>query len=386
MPITDRAMQLLKYRPFPDLAAALRAATGGIVGEWLAIARDNVSAAGGLSRDELKNNLDKVIALIADLLAADRPVDWPAMTTMAAEHGDVRFGQRYALEELLTEYTLLRPIIVEHVTRRLGRPLEPTEGTSLHLAIDITVQQGVLAYDVHHRQELEQQNESRAKYLSFLSHDLRGGLNGVLLMIEVLRRELQPHAQFGESVEDLDTMRRSILETVATMDRFLQAEKLRSGRIQPQLGPVVVRELLNDAATGFIPQAKAKGLELTIDVPDGTTITSDKNLLVLILQNLLSNAVKYTKSGRIRVAAVSPCPDSTAVCRLSVTDTGPGVDAPSLEHLFKPYIRGQTHGQKGSGLGLTIARHAADLLGVRLWATSEVGKGTAFHVDIPAAK
>ncbi|HLL90793.1 MAG TPA: HAMP domain-containing sensor histidine kinase, partial [Tepidisphaeraceae bacterium] len=342
--------------------------------------------AGELDPKGLKNNLDKVMAEMASLLAADHPGDLPRMIDLAALHGDERFAQRYALAELLTEYVLLRPIIVEHVTRRLGRPLDPAEASSLHLAVDITVQQGVLAYDKHHREELEHQNENRAKYLSFLSHDLRGGLNGVLLMIEVLRRELQPHAQFGESIEDLDTMRRSILDTVGTMDRFLQAEKLRSGRIQPQLGPVVVRDLLTEVATAFVPQAKAKGLDLRIDVPDGTTITSDKNLLVLILQNLISNAVKYTKAGDLRVAAESPCADTTAICRLSVIDTGPGIDAQGLENLTKPYTRGATHGQKGTGLGLTIARHAADLLGAKLWATSEVGKGTAFHVDIPAGK
>jgi signal transduction histidine kinase len=71
------------------------------------------------------------------------------------------------------------------------------------------------------------------------------------------------------------------------------------------------------------------------------------------------------------------------LCRLSVVDTGAGLDAETLDKLFTPYTRGATHGQKGTGLGLTIARHAADLLGARLWATSEVGKGTAFHVDIP---
>src|SRR5213082_3287067 len=88
--------------------------------------------------------------------------------------------------------------------------------------------------------------EAQTKYLSFLSHDLRGGLNGVLLMIEVLRRDLAAEPKFAESLEDLDVMRRSILETVQTMDRFLHAERFRKGKVQVKPSEIDLKRFIND--------------------------------------------------------------------------------------------------------------------------------------------
>jgi signal transduction histidine kinase len=90
--------------------------------------------------------------------------------------------------------------------------------------------------------------------MSFLSHDLRGGLNGVLLMIEVLRRDLSQQAQFASSVEDLDLMRRSILETVGTMDRFLHAERFRQGKVQVRPAPIDLAALAQEVTGQFAYQ------------------------------------------------------------------------------------------------------------------------------------
>src|SRR5439155_22090036 len=118
------------------------------------------------------------------------------------------------------------------------------------------------------------------------------------------------------------------------------------------------------------------------EVPEQLRITSDRELLTLILQNLLGNAIKYSTAGTIRVTATGDCTDGAA-CRISVIDQGPGIDPQKLSELFRSYTRGETHGQAGTGLGLSIARQAAEHLGAKLWAESNPGNGTVFHLELP---
>jgi two-component system sensor histidine kinase/response regulator len=166
------------------------------------------------------------------------------------------------------------------------------------------------------------------------------------------------------------------------MDRFLHAERFRRGKVQVKPSPVDLKSLVSDVAGQFAYQAREKGVEVRPESRDGFTIISDRELLAMILQNLVGNAVKYSKRGTVRVVAGPDGPENAA--RLSVIDQGPGIEPEKIHQLFQPFARGETHGQEGTGLGLSIARAAADLLGAKLWAESELGKGSKFHVDLPA--
>jgi len=258
--------------------------------------------------------------------------------------------------------------------------MEVEELSALNLAVDVAVRRGVVSFAAEQRNELQAVVEAQTKYLSFLSHDLRGGLNGVLLMIEVLRRDLVKEPKFGESLEDLDVMRRSILETVGTMDRFLHAERFRKGKVQIRPARIDVKRLVNEVATHFSYQAKDKKINFVQDVPEGVAITSDKELVTVILQNLVGNAVKYQPTGEVRIKV--GC-DGDGVCLISVIDQGPGIAPEKLEQLFAAFSRGETHGQPGTGLGLSIARQAADLLKAKLWAESKQGQGSTFQLQLP---
>lgn len=361
----------------------MRASAGGVVEAWLTIAKDNVPVAGGLSNDELRDHLSVVIHEMAQTLEADTPSSMQELLDTAITHGDSRFAQRYNLSELLTEYSLIRPILIEHATQQLGRPMETTEVIALNLAVDVAVKQGVLSFSNLQKADLQASADSRTKYLSFLSHDLRGGLNGTLLMIEVLRRELKPHPQFTDAMEDLEAMRRSILDTVGTMDRFLHAEKLRNGKLQPRLNQVNLKALIGDIVNQMSWNAKEKGITIEWSIHCSEQVTSDRDLLQMIVQNLLSNAVKYSRGGTVKVVAD---PADGAEARLAVIDNGPGIEPEQLSLIFAPYVRGSDHGQPGNGLGLYIARQSADLLKAKLWAESEVGKGSTFYLEIPKGK
>jgi signal transduction histidine kinase len=282
---------------------------------------------------------------------------------------------------VLIEYDLLRAVVVRQVVTHLGRPIDADEIVGLNGVLDLAGRKATLNYVEFQSQQLRAATEAQSKYLSFLSHDLRGGLNGVFLMIEVLRRELAGEPHLAATVQDLNAMRQSLLETVGTMDRFLHAERFRKGKVQPKAGQIHVKHLLNETVSHFSYQAKDKGVQIRVDAPVDCVLQSDRELLSMIFQNLISNAVKYTMAGEVVVTARAA---DRGGCLVSVADQGPGIERERLGELFSAFTRGETHGQPGVGLGLSIANQAAGYLGARLWVNSKPGEGSVFFVDIPA--
>jgi signal transduction histidine kinase len=376
----NRTMDLLKYQPFPALAASVRESAAVVIERWQTVVRRTLPTANELTTQQLRNDLPNILQMIADALEADEPKATKALMDEAVTHGEVRYDQNFNIGDVLIEYSLLRRLLCEEVLRHLDREMTVEELSALNLSIDVAVRRGVVSFASEQRNELQSVVEAQTKYLSFLSHDLRGGLNGVLLMIEVLRRDLAKEPKFGESLEDLDVMRRSILETVGTMDRFLHAERFRKGKVQVRPTRLDMKRVVNEVVTHYSYQAKDKDLRLVQEVNDGVSITSDKELVGVILQNLVANAVKYSPKGEVRIKV--GCDDGRG-CLISVIDQGPGIAPEKLEQLFTPFARGETHGQPGTGLGLSIARQAADLLKAKLWAESKQGEGSTFHLELP---
>ncbi len=377
--MTRPPLDLLASRSFPELAAAVRRAIENVAVRWVDVVREALPRADELTFGEVRDSLPQVLEQIAVALEAEQAPTIRFLGEITAEHGATRFHQNFNLGEVLQEYALLRPILFQEVRANLGREMTVEEINALNVGLDVSVRRAVVSFSSHQSRQLQAATEAQSKYLSFLSHDLRGGLNGVFLMIEVLKRELRDEPRLAETVQDLDVMRRSLLETVGTMDRFLHAERFRKGKVQVRPGLLDLRGLLADIAAHFSYQAREKNLRVDIHVPENCKILSDRELLTLIFQNLLSNAIKYTQKGAIEVGG-EPSEDG---CLLWVRDQGPGIGAEKLDQLFAPFARGETYGQPGVGLGLSIARQAAEYLSARLWAESKPGEGTTFFVQLP---
>lgn len=381
------SLELLSGRAYPELAGALRGGIEPIIAKWQAVVRRALPSADELTFAQLRDDMPKVLEHVAAALESNEPLATRKLNDLAPEHGATRFQQQFKFEELLVEHSIMRPIMLEEVTVRLGRPMTVGEAAALMIGLDVMTRQAALEFVGHQTRQLRAANEAQSKYLSFLSHDLRGGLNGVCLMIEVLRRELTKEERFQESVDDLDMMRRSIFETIGTMDRFLHAERFRKGKVQVRPMRVNLRHLLAEVSAHFSYMAKDKSVELSFDAPPDSDVVSDKDLLMMILQNVTSNAIKYGARAPVTLSARRV--DGGSAWRLSVTDQGGGIAPDKLKDLFGPFTRGETQGQPGVGLGLSIARQAADLLGAKLWAespTSEGGKGTTFHLELAPGK
>ena len=373
-------IDMLSSRAFPAVAQAVRARSRAVIRRWEALVREAMPKADHLSEPQLRDDAPKVLEHVAQSLESDRPRATHEFVDASAAHGVTRFEQNFDLRELLLEYNLFRATLIDEVADHLGRSMDVPEVIAVNAAVDIMSRRSVQAFVDHQSRELQTATEAQSKYLSFLSHDLRGGLNGVFLMIEVLRRDLAGEPRLAETVRDLDAMRRSLLETVGTMDRFLHAERFRKGKVQLKPGTIYLRPLLDEIVAHSAYQAKEKGLDVQVDAPSDCTITSDRELLSMIVQNLLSNAVKYTERGAVRVTTR---PTAEGGCLISVADQGPGIAPDRLSELFAAFTRGETHGKPGVGLGLSIAWQAAEFLGARLWADSTPGKGSTFHVQLP---
>lgn len=374
------SLDLLRGRAYPELGQALRAGLEAIIERWQHQVRETLPSADELTFAQIRDDMPKVLQQAAEALESDQPYATKKLEEVTPLHGQTRFHQNFRLDELITEHGMLRPIVLEEVTAQLGRTMNVGEVAALMAALDLMTRAATLEYVAHQTRQLQAATEAQSKYLSFLSHDLRGGLNGVCLMIEVLKRELAQEERFKESAEDLDMMRKSIFETIGTMDRFLHAERFRKGKVQVRPMRVNLRHLLMDVSAQLAYQARDKGVELKLDAPTESTLISDKELLLMILQNVTSNAIKYGARAPVKLSAV-PAAHGTWV--ISVSDQGPGIPPEKMATLFSPYTRGDdTQGQPGVGLGLNIARQAADLLGAKLWAESDGKQGTTFHVEI----
>jgi signal transduction histidine kinase len=369
----------------PEAGAAVTSAKQQILARWRSSVTTTLPQSDELTRRQLEDSLPQLLDRIAAALASSNPSTTEELIALSPDHGRTRYHQEFSLNQVLIEYHILRRIVLEEMTNVLGRELATDESVAVNQSIDVGLRQAAVAYADHQTANLKVEAAAMTKFLSFLSHDMRGGLNGAVLMIEVLKRELAGEEKFAAAVEDLDVVRRSILDTVAMMERFLSAEKLRHGRMPVKISTIDVDKLLAELQKGFAYQLKDKGIEMETRIePTELKISSDRELLTMVLQNLISNAIKYTRRSNVGLAAVAGggAVPKDVLCRFMVSDKGPGIAPEKLATIFAPFARGETYGQKGVGLGLFIARQAADLLNAKLWAESKPNEGTTFYFDL----
>ncbi len=376
----------LRSRSLTDAALALTSAKGVILHRWREAVAEVIPESDELTRRQFEDSIPELLDRISAALASDVSATTDELIALSPAHGRTRFHQEFSLNQLLIEYHLLRRIVLGEMSGTLERALTVEESIAVNQAIDVALRQSAVSYADQKSAELKIETAAMTKFLSFLSHDLRGGLNGAVLMIEVLKRDLASDQRHLGAVEDLEVVRRSMLDTVTTMERFLNAEKLRHGRMPVHTAEINVAEMLDELHKGFAYHLLDAGMEMEIAAQPGLRIRSDRQLLVMVLQNLISNAIKYGRRGKVRISAISDGQAPPDVkCRFTVTDNGPGIAPEKLADLFAPFSRGETYGQRGIGLGLFIARQAADLLGAKLWAEFAVGQGTSFMLDLTQA-
>ncbi|PWR24444.1 hybrid sensor histidine kinase/response regulator [Zavarzinia aquatilis] len=226
--------------------------------------------------------------------------------------------------------------------------------------------------------DAERANLSKTKFLTDASHDLLQPLNAARLFVSSLIEQSLP-PQSAALTRKLDNSLSAVEELLGTL---LDISKFDAGRVVIEEQVVSLDTILSGLVDEMAPVARARGLDLRM-VPTSVFVRTDPRLFRRILQNLVSNAIRYTPRGRILIGVRR----AGHLARVTVLDTGVGIPAERMEDIFEEFRRlEQPEGMvNGFGLGLSIVRRIARLLGHQVSVRSGFGQGSAFAVDLPVS-
>ena len=251
-------------------------------------------------------------------------------------------------------------------------------------------------FDVHHilalvRRGLERRNaksqlrQVKSDFLSNISHELRTPLSVVVGFVYLLLNQV-----IGKLTEEqqkvLETVYRNSEELLELIDNVLWMTSLNAGDANATMERFDARQVLSETTKRYEKAIRDKGLRLAVKLPDGDmSLISDRAKVERVFQNVFNNAVKFTSEGEIVVKAQnSPQRDSIEI---EISDTGVGIEQSKIDSIFEPFHQADNSIQRsfsGLGIGLTVARRMAELVGGKLAVTSKLGVGTRVTMSFPS--
>ncbi len=229
------------------------------------------------------------------------------------------------------------------------------------------------------REIADRANQGKSRFLATASHDLRQPLQTLELLNGALRRRATDH----QSIDALAQQQQAIGAMSRLLNALLDISKLESGAIRPEPTDFTVAAIFEELRMEFASIAASKGLKLEIESCDDA-VFSDPSLVEQILRNLVANALKYTREGWVRLR----CLHESALVRIEVLDSGIGIPPDQLQYIYDEFYQvgvPTNSSRDGYGLGLAIVQRLVKLLTLRLDVHSEVGRGSAFSLLLPAS-
>ncbi len=226
-------------------------------------------------------------------------------------------------------------------------------------------------------------NRAKSEFLANMSHEIRTPMTAILGYADMLLSEGDIADAPPQRIEAIETIRRNGHHLLEILNDILDISKIEAGRMALETMEVDLPALLRDVYNLMKVKADAQKLtlELAVQTPIPARIKSDPTRLKQILLNLVGNAVKFTDQGTVRLEAAV----LDGQLRLSIHDSGIGMTTAQMARLFRPFTQADASMNRkfgGTGLGLTISRHFARLLGGDLTVTSESDKGSCFTAVI----
>lgn len=249
--------------------------------------------------------------------------------------------------------------------------------------IDLTEQQDLQHALLQAKQQAEAANRSKSHFLAVMSHEIRTPMSALIGVLELLR---QRHLERSEDAELIDIAQKSAGGMMELIGEILDLSKIEAGQFELRNNHCYPGRLARTVIQGFASLAQQKNLKLSFigDHPD-VAVELDSLRFRQILSNLLSNAIKFTPHGTVCVELDIVSDVDISHLRLSVCDTGIGMDEQQRQRLFQPYTQFEGADSElliGTGLGLSICRQLTDLMGGQLTCTSQPGQGTCFTLDL----
>ena len=364
-----------------------------------------------MERDAILDNASIGIAVTRDrhfVLANahfEHIFGWPTGELLGRPGASVWLGDEdYAEVGRLVGPSLARgePVVLERTSRRrdgstflaLVRgcaidPTRPVEGGTAWIAEDITERRQAERALARARDEAEAANRAKSSFLANTSHELRTPLNG---MIGLARMACGNGISEALRRQYLDQIADSAQSLAGIISDILDLSKIEAGKLQLELAPFDLIELLGALRHTYQTLATARGLALHIEIDDalrstggqpGNPVLGDALRVRQVVTNFLTNAIKFTECGTVTLHARRL--DAERV-RIELSDTGPGIAPGALAQLFKPFTQGDqstTRRFGGTGLGLSICRELATLMGGQVGVDSVQGQGSHFWAVLP---
>jgi signal transduction histidine kinase len=234
-------------------------------------------------------------------------------------------------------------------------------------------------------QAVQQASEMKTRFLSGVTHELRTPLNSVVSLARLLLARVDGDLN-PEQEKQVQFILRSAQNLTEMVNDLLDLAKIEAGRVELKYSEFAVQDLFAGLRGMLRPLVPHDRVTLTFRNPaEPMQLRSDEGKLAQILRNFISNALKFTERGSVTVS-VEPSPGQPGCVVFSVEDTGVGIAPEHQELVMQEWgqVEASTHNkQKGSGLGLPLARSLAELLGGKVGFTSTPGVGSIFHVSVP---
>ncbi|MDX1531511.1 MAG: response regulator, partial [Rhodothermales bacterium] len=236
------------------------------------------------------------------------------------------------------------------------------------------------------KEEAERANRAKSHFLANMSHELRTPLNAIIGYAEMLVEEAEDAGR-ADGVEDLQKIQSAGRHLLGLINDVLDLSKIEAGRMEVYVEPFDLLPLLHNVESTIRPLVQERGNTLAVDVPAALgPMVSDVTKVRQMLYNLLSNAAKFTRDGTITLTVDPQCVGGVEGVRFRVRDTGIGMSPEQVERLFHPFTQADattTRRYGGTGLGLTITRRFAEMLGGTITVESVPGQGSLFTLWLP---
>ena len=312
--------------------------------------------------------------------------DWEAFLALLPPSDQQRIERWQMNEGSETFPEFLSIPLQDGTTRILASKVEVIKGESglpryvLGTCLDVTEQKQHEAVLVAAKDKAEEMSRLKDAFLANMSHEIRTPLTAVIGFAEVLAEEVGP---------DYESLSEPIIEggqrLLDTLNSVLDLARLEAGEHRLAIEPLDAVEVVKDEVRLLTPLARRKGLALQAHLPPSPApLLADRAALARILHNLIGNAIKFTENGSIQVFVAWVQERVT----ITVMDTGVGISAAFLPHLFEEFKQestGYERSYEGCGLGLSLTKRMVELLGGTIAVESTLGEGSTFTVTLPSA-